>query len=210
MQIQGILAKDFSHFEKSKTKDQKSAPLYTNAVEPLEQNKKDKKDQKNRKRKFQERKEQNDILVTKDNTIDVSKKKKKNQNCDTSRVIYYNCVKKSYFTNTCIKPKKLVLVLATSVPVISSGDEVVRVLYIYYLVQFQIDQRQKSQKQVKGLLNSGNKVNVMSPGYTKKLGFKVQETNIGAQKIDDSILETFEMVIVDFQMKDKVSRHRFF
>ena len=38
----------------------------------------------------------------------------------------------------------------------------------------------------------------MSPVYVKKLGFHIQKTNVGAQKIDGSILETFGMVITDF------------
>ena len=38
----------------------------------------------------------------------------------------------------------------------------------------------------------------MNPAYAKKLGLKTQKTYIGAQKIDSSALETFEMVIADF------------
>ena len=44
----------------------------------------------------------------------------------------------------------------------------------------------------------------------QKLGFKVQKTNVRAQKIDGSVLETFEMVIADFQVENKVGRPRFF
>ena len=50
----------------------------------------------------------------------------------------------------------------------------------------------------------------MSPAYAKKLGLKTRKTNVGAQKIDGSALETFEMVIADFQMEDKGGRSRFF
>ena len=50
----------------------------------------------------------------------------------------------------------------------------------------------------------------MSPTYAKKLGLKTRKTNVGAQKIDDSALETFEMVIADFQVEDKSGRPRFF
>ena len=50
----------------------------------------------------------------------------------------------------------------------------------------------------------------MNPAYAKKLGFKSQKTNVGAQKIDGSSLETFEMVIANFQMEDKSGRPRFF
>ena len=97
-------------------------------------------------------------------------------------------------------------VLATSVLVIDRGEEVVvRVSYIYYPVRFQEDQRQ-----VRALLNSGSKVNAMSPAYAKKLGFKTQKTNVRAQKIDNSALETFRMVITNFQEENKGGRPRFF
>ena len=50
----------------------------------------------------------------------------------------------------------------------------------------------------------------MSPNYTKKLGFKIQNINVRANKIDSSTLKSFEIVIANFQIKDKVSRSRFF
>ena len=75
--------------------------------------------------------------------------------------------------------------------------------YIHYLVQFQ-------EEQVRALLDSGSEVNAMNPDYTRKLGLKIQRTNIGAQKIDGPALETFGIVIADFQVEDKVSRPRFF
>ena len=89
-------------------------------------------------------------------------------------------------------------------PVTDGGEEVVaRVSCIHYPVRFQ-------EEQVRALLNSGSKVNAMSPIYTKKLGLKTRRTNVGAQKIDGSILETFGMVIADFQVEDKDGRPRFF
>ena len=103
-------------------------------------------------------------------------------------------------------------VLATSVPVTDGGKEVVleRVPCIHYPVQFQEDQGQGGQKQVRASLNSGSKVNAMSPAYAKRLGLKTWKTNVGAQKIDGSILETFGMMIADFQVEDKSGRPRFF
>ena len=96
------------------------------------------------------------------------------------------------------------LVSATSVPVTDGGKEVVvRVPYIHYPVRFQ-------EEQVKALINSGCKINAMSPAYAKKLGFKTRKSNVGAQKIDGSALETFGMVIADFQVEDKGGRPRFF
>ena len=100
--------------------------------------------------------------------------------------------------------KKLVSVLATSVPV-TGGDKkvVIRVPCIHYPVWFQ-------KKQVKALLDSSSKVNAMNPDYARKLRLKIRRTNVGAQKIDGSALETFGMVIADFQVEDKASRPRFF
>ena len=60
------------------------------------------------------------------------------------------------------------------------------------------------------MLDSGSKVNAMSPAYAEKLGFQTWKTNVGAQKIDGSTLETFRMVIADFQLEDKGGRPRFF
>ena len=96
-------------------------------------------------------------------------------------------------------------------PVTNGGKIViVRVPYIHYLVWFQENQGQEGQEQVKALLDSGSKINAISPAYIKRLGFKTQKTNVGAQKIDGSVLETFEMVIADFQMEDKGGRPKFF
>ena len=50
----------------------------------------------------------------------------------------------------------------------------------------------------------------MNPDFARKLGLKVWKTNIGAQKIAGSALETFGMVIEDFQVEDKANRPRFF
>ena len=50
----------------------------------------------------------------------------------------------------------------------------------------------------------------MNPDFARKLGLKVWKTNIGAQKIDGFVLETFGMVIADFQLGDKANKPRFF
>ena len=66
------------------------------------------------------------------------------------------------------------------------------------MVCFQDSHKQKSQKQVKALLDSGSKINTMSPVYIKKLDFKTWKINVKVQNIDGSILATFGMVIADF------------
>ena len=87
------------------------------------------------------------------------------------------------------------------------SEEIVlkKVPCIHYSVRFQ-----EGQKQVKSLLDSGNKVNVISPTYAKRLSLKTRKTNIGAQNIDGSALETFGMIIADFQLEDKGNMPRLF
>lgn len=50
----------------------------------------------------------------------------------------------------------------------------------------------------------------MIPGYALKLDLKVYSTNIKAQKISVSILEIFEIALVNFQVKDKISLTQYF
>ena len=48
----------------------------------------------------------------------------------------------------------------------------------------------------------------MNFNYAQEIGFNNQKTNV--KKIDGSILETFEMVIANFLIANKVDRPRFF
>ena len=50
----------------------------------------------------------------------------------------------------------------------------------------------------------------MTPAYAAHLGLKVRMTDIGAQKIDGSLLATYDMVIAAFQVVDKLGCSRFF
>ena len=50
----------------------------------------------------------------------------------------------------------------------------------------------------------------MNLHFAWKLGLKIWKTNVGVQKMDDSTLEIFGMVIIDFQIEDKIDRPRFF
>ena len=50
----------------------------------------------------------------------------------------------------------------------------------------------------------------MNPDFVRKLSLKVWKIKIRAQKIDGFALETFEIVITDLQIKDKIGRPRFF
>ena len=60
------------------------------------------------------------------------------------------------------------------------------------------------------MVDLGNEVNAMTPTFAAMLSLKVRKTDIGAQKIDGFTLETFEMILADFPMKDKLGRVRFF
>ena len=50
----------------------------------------------------------------------------------------------------------------------------------------------------------------MNLNFAQKLDFYIQKTSIGSQKINNFILETFEMVIADFQLEDKANKPIFF
>ena len=77
---------------------------------------------------------------------------------------------------------------------------------ICYFVQFRKDKG----KDVLALLKSESEVNAITPAYTAHLGLKVRVTDLGVQKIDGSLLATYNMVIAAFQVVDKLSRPRFF
>lgn len=42
--------------------------------------------------------------------------------------------------------------------------------------------------------------------FALKLGFKICSTNTKAQKINNSILETFDIIITTFQIKNKIKK----
>ena len=50
----------------------------------------------------------------------------------------------------------------------------------------------------------------MTPAYASKLGLRVRHTDVRAQKIDSSTLQTFGMVLANFQVEDKLGKTRFF
>ena len=81
-----------------------------------------------------------------------------------------------------------------------------RVPCIYYPVQF----RKNKGAIIRGLIDLGSKVNAMTPAYAKELGLQVRKTDVGSQKIDGSLLQTFEIIIVGFQVEDKFGRAKFF
>ncbi len=50
----------------------------------------------------------------------------------------------------------------------------------------------------------------MSQAFAQQLGLKIRKTNVGAQKIDSTILETYGMVVSTFSELDRDGRERFF
>ena len=108
--------------------------------------------------------------------------------------------------------KKLVTVSATSTPVTvvreeevdeNLGTNLARVPYIRYPINF-------GKKSVLALLNSDSEVNTVHPAFAKELGLPIRPTDMGAQKIDGTILETYRMVVAAFSMEDKANQVRFF
>ena len=70
-----------------------------------------------------------------------------------------------------------------------------RVSCIYYPVQFKKDAHKT---QIQALIYLESEINAIALAYVSKLGLKVYLTDIGTQKINDSILKIFEIVLVSF------------
>ena len=85
-----------------------------------------------------------------------------------------------------------------------------RVPYIQYLVQFCQNNDEDKDKDKRALIDSGSKIKAMHPAYATKLGLCIRKIDVGAQKIESSHLDTFEMVIADCSVKKKLRRVRFF
>lgn len=75
----------------------------------------------------------------------------------------------------------------------SKKDDLVleKVSCIYYPVWFKKDK-------VKALINFGSEINTIIQAYILKLNLKIRSTNVQTQKINNSILEKFEMVLTSF------------
>lgn len=68
-----------------------------------------------------------------------------------------------------------------------------RIPCIHHLVRFK-----NNQIKIQALLDSNIKVNTMLPAYMAKLSLELQTTDVKTQKIELSILKTFEMVLANF------------
>ena len=118
--------------------------------------------------------------------------------------------------------KKLVSVLATSTPVTETREEATEVgkggaeskgeypsLARVPCIRYPITFRKKSVS-MSALLDSGSEVNAIHPTLAQKLGLPVRPTNVGAQKIDGTMLDTFGMMVTAFSVTDKANWVRFF
>ncbi len=81
-------------------------------------------------------------------------------------------------------------------------EELKQVSCIWYLVTFK--------DQTEALLDSRSEINAISQAFAQQLGLKICKTNVGAQKIDGTTLETHGMVVSTFSVSDKDGRERFF
>ena len=60
------------------------------------------------------------------------------------------------------------------------------------------------------LFDSGSEVNTIHPTFAWKLRLLIRPTDIGAQKIDGTMLDTFGVVVLAFSVTNKANRVRFF
>lgn len=81
--------------------------------------------------------------------------------------------------------------------------ELQKILYIHYIVQF-------IEFFIETLIASDSKINIIQPNFARKLSIRICKTNINAKKIDNSRLETYEMIIASFQVNNKDKKFSFF
>ena len=63
---------------------------------------------------------------------------------------------------------------------------------------------------VSALFKSSSEVNAIHPTFAQKLRLSIRTTDVEAQKIDGTMLDTFEIVFVAFSVTDKANHVRFF
>lgn len=80
-----------------------------------------------------------------------------------------------------------------------------RVSWIYYSLCLR-----KDQAKIQTLINSSNEINAITSAYVKRLRFQIRQINIGAQKIDNSNLANYVMIIAGFKVSNKFNKAYFF
>ena len=76
-------------------------------------------------------------------------------------------------------------------------------------IRYPITFRKKSVP-VSALLDSGSEVNAIHPTFARELGLSIRTTDVRAQKIDNTMLDTFGSVVAAFLVTDKANQVRFF
>ena len=100
--------------------------------------------------------------------------------------------------------------MASSTPVTIIREEVVeddenpgsnyaRVPYIRYPINFK-------KKSVMALFDLGSKINVIFPTFAKEGGLLIRLIDIGVQKIDGIILDTYRIVVAALLVIDKANQ----
>ena len=84
-------------------------------------------------------------------------------------------------------------------------ENLAQVPYIWYPITFQ-----KKFVPVSALFDLGSKVNAIHLTFVKELGLPIRSTDVKAQKIDGTTLDTFGMVVTAFSVIDKANPVRFF
>ena len=60
------------------------------------------------------------------------------------------------------------------------------------------------------LLDSSSEVNAIHPTFTREIELPIKPTDVRAQKINGTTLDTYEMVVVAFSVKNKANQVKFF
>lgn len=123
-------------------------------------------------------------------------------------------------TSTIKEIKKLVLVLTTfrsmskdsEKAILVIAKELEQVTYIQYPIVFQGDITQDNPvlDPILAFFDSGNKVNVIHLPFIERLGLVVQSTIVIAQKINDTTLKIYRMIVAVFSITDQVNKVNFF
>ena len=71
-------------------------------------------------------------------------------------------------------------------------------------IWYPITVRKKSMPML-ALFDSCSEVNTIRPIFAQELGLSIRTTDVGAQKIDGTMLDTFGMVVVAFSVTDKAN-----
>ena len=86
-------------------------------------------------------------------------------------------------------------------------EDLEHILIIYYLVQFK---KNSSKVKVQTLIDSKSEVNAIHLTFAKQLGLPIRLTDVGAQKIDGTMLDTYKMIVAAFSIVNKANQVRFF